>query len=386
MANHYYSPQARTWTAMKPHTICIDARFYHTGTGVARYLKGLITHLAAIDTTNHYTVIVRQESVESLKSTLPANWHVAGLEIAHYSLSEQSTLLSYLNQHKFDLVYFTMFNHPILYRGKSIVMIHDLIMHMYPPRPLWHPRTWAYRFMMWHAAHWSDAIITNSQTTTADVVKYLNVPATKCHTIHLAVEDSFKPANKGEVAKTTKKYGITKPYLFFVNAWRPHKGLPELVEAFVKLNRSDLQLVIGGKPNPNFPDVKAVVESAQKSNPNIVTPGFIDDTDLPVLYSGAELYVNPSHYEGFGFGILEAMACGTPVLSADNACLKEVGGNAAIYFKTKSATDLETKMDELLNNPPKRSALVKLGHDRVNNFSFRKMAAQTLDLFNKVLE
>jgi glycosyltransferase involved in cell wall biosynthesis len=240
--------------------------------------------------------------------------------------------------------------------------------------------------MMWHAAQWSRAIITNSQTTTNDVIKYLGVPAAKCHTIHLAVEDSFKPATSEQIKAIKAKYKITKPYLFFVNAWRPHKGLPELAQAFTHLKRDDVQLVLGGKPNPAFPDVEQAVVTAQKTNPNIVTTGFIDDADLPVLYSGAEVYINPSHYEGFGLGLLEAMACGAPVIAADNACMQEIGGNAATYFKTGDTNNLAANIQKVLDDKTSRETFIKKGFARIKAFSFNRMAQQTLDVFKQVLK
>lgn len=364
--------------------ICIDARFYHTGTGIARYLKNFLQELPKADPNTVYTIIVRPESAMELKKTSPKHWDIVGLDIPHYSLAEQTVFLSYLNRKKFDLVYFTMFNHPLLYRGKCIVMIHDLIMHMYPPRPLWHPRTWVYRLVMSHAARASDAIITNSQTTTRDVVKWLNVPVSKCHTIYLAVEDSFKPAVAEAVVAAKTKFGITKPYLFFLNAWRPHKGLTELVAAFSKINQArDIQLVIGGKSDPRFPEIIEAVH--QRKSADTIVLGFITDEELVALLTGSLLYVNPSHYEGFGFGLLEAMACGAPVLAADNACFKEIGGDAVAYFATKSADDLASKLTNIIDDNNRRKELKTRGFKHVKNFSFSNMAQQTLALFNKIL-
>ncbi len=367
--------------------ICIDARFYHTGTGVARYIKNLLKELKSLDTENEYTIVVRPESVEELEKDKPKNWTITGLDIVHYSFGEQTTFLFWLNKQKFDLVYFTMFNHPILYRGKSIVMIHDLIMHMYPPRPWWHPRTLVYKYVMWHAAQWSNAIINNSETTKNDVVKHLNVPASKCHVTLLAVEDSFQPVTNKETLDAVKaKFGITKPFLFFLNAWRPHKGLPELVQAFASITKDhDVELVLGGKPDKKFPDVIAAVDTVKQSTDGILTPGFISDDEMKALMSSTELYINPSHYEGFGFGVLEAMACGAPVLAADNPCLKEVGSDASNYFKTKSATDLAKQADTLLKDKSLRDALQKKGFERVSDFSFKRMTEQTLAVFKKTI-
>ncbi|HEY1074532.1 MAG TPA: glycosyltransferase family 1 protein [Patescibacteria group bacterium] len=369
--------------------ICIDARFYSTGTGVARYIKALLHQLQRLDTENEYTVILKPESmVEWNSQPHPKNWRVKTLDIVHYSVYEQTKLLSYLNKEKFDLVYFTMFNHPIFYRGKRVIMIFDLIMHFYPPRPLWHPRTWAYRYMMWHAAHWAHRVLNDSQSAKDDVIKHLHVPAKKCTVTLLAVEDKFQPEhNVKRFDELKSKFGLTKPFLFYVNAWRPHKGLPELVEAFLEVKKNhDIQLLISGKPNPSFPEVIESVTHGQAQTSDIITPGFISDEDVISLYSMAEAYINPSHYEGFGLGPLEAMASGCPVISAKNSSIPEAVGDAGLYYKTGDSHDLAKKIDTLLADKKLKEELRDKGLAHVKTFSFEKMAQQTLMVFDEVLK
>lgn len=372
-----------------PKRICIDARFYRKATaGVGRYTRGFIHALQKIDKVNDYTVILTPtDYAEWPKETTPPNWQVKVMDIVHYSFAEQTQLLTYLNQEKFDLVYFTMFNHPLFYRGKRMVMIHDLIMHFYPPRPLWHPRTWAYRYMMHHAAHWSEKIINNSENTKRDVIKFLHVPEEKCVVALLAVEPEFKPQhNEKHFAELREKYGLTKPFIFFVNAWRPHKGLPELVKAFLSIKKDhDVQLLVAGQPNKSFPDVETSVRNAQKETRDIITPGFISDEDMVTLYSMAELYVNPTHYEGFGLGILEAMSCGCPVVTADNSCLPEVAGDAACYFKTKDTDDLARAIRDMLDDPQLRKDLRQKGFEQAKKFSYEKTAEETRAVFEEIL-
>ncbi len=374
---------------MTPRRICLDARFYRASTaGVGRYTRGLIHALQKIDRVNHYTVILTPaDYAEWPKTAMPANWRVKILNIVHYSLGEQTRLLKYLNDEKFDLVHFTMFNHPIAYRRPYVVTIHDLIMHYYPPRALWHPRTWLYRFVMWQAAHGARAIIAPSQSSRRDVAKMLHVAADKIVVTPEAVEPEFRPvADARRFAKIKKNLGLTKPFLFYMNAWRAHKGIPEMIDAFLAIKSThDVQLLIAGKPNPAFPAIVAAVQRGQGRSKDILTPGFISDEDAIALYSMAAAFVVPTHYEGFGLPPLEAMACGCPVVSARNSSLPEVLGDAAIFFRTGDVADLSRALDLVLSDPQIQRRLRRLGLAQAQRFSFAQMAQETLSVYSSLL-
>ncbi len=370
--------------------IAIDARFYRKSTaGVGRYTRGLVHHLQPLDSANDYTIILTPDDYKEWpKESQPSNWTVKVLDIVHYSLGEQTQLLSYLNQEKFDLVHFTMFNHPLLYRGKFVVTIHDLTMTLFPLRPLWHPRTWAYRYTMQHAATKAQKVIAPSLSTKNDIITHLHTPENKIVLTYEAVEPEFQPQNDAKTfALVREKFGITKPFILFVNAWRPHKGLPELIEAFLKAKvDADIQLVVAGKPNASFPSVIEAVEAAKKKTPDIITPGFIDDEDMINLYNMTAGFVFSSHYEGFGLGLAEALACGSPTISADNSSLPEVGGEASLYYPTGNTDALAQAIVRLTKDPALQQSLRQKGLERSKQFSFDKMAQETLTAYQSVLQ
>lgn len=376
-------------TSAAPKRICIDARFYRKSTaGVGRYTRGLIHHLQQVDTTNQYTVILTPaDFAEWPKDTTPPNWHVEVLDIPHYSLAEQTKLLRYLNSQHFDLVHFTMFNHPIAYRKPFVVTIHDLTMTIFPLRPLWHPRTWAYRFVMWHAARAAKRVIAPSQATAHDVHAMLGVPKEKIVVTFEAVEAEFKPVTDAKrLAAVKKKFGITKPFIFFLNAWRPHKGLPELVAAFQTVKQShDIQLLAGGKPNPSFPEVIAAVDAGKQATGEVIAPGFVSDDDMIALYSMATVFVFPSHYEGFGIPALEALACGCPTIAARNSSIPEAVGEAGIFFKTGDAADLARAIKMVISNPKLQAELKQKGLAQAKKFSLLKMATETRAAYDAAL-
>ncbi len=369
--------------------IAIDARFYRKSTaGVGRYTRGLIHHLQGLDQSHHYTVILTPDDFKEWpKEPALPNWEVKVLDIVHYTKGEQTKLLRYLNEQKFDLVHFTMFNHPLLYKGKFVVTIHDLTMTLFPLRPVWHPRTWAYRYTMQHAASAAKKIIVPSLSTKNDVHRLLGAAEDKIVLTYEAVEPEFQPQpDLQKRADTEQKFGITKPFVFFVNAWRPHKGLPELVAAFLKAKEEiDIQLVVAGKPNASFPDVIEAVEGAKKKTPDVITPGFIDDADMITLYSAASAFAFSSHYEGFGLGALEALACGAPTISADNSSLPEVVGDAAILYPTGDIEALAQAIVRLTKDPALQEEFRQKGIARAKAFSFDKMAQETLAVYQSLL-
>jgi glycosyltransferase involved in cell wall biosynthesis len=374
---------------IKSKRICIDARFYRKSTaGVGRYTRGLIHHLQKQPSSHQYTVILTPEDyAEWPKDKKYKNWATKVLNIPIYSRPEQVDLLSYLSKEQFDLVHFTMFNHPLRYKGEFVVTIHDLTMSLFPLRPRWHYRTWAYRYVMWHAAQASAKVIVPSQATAKDITTQLKIPKDKITVTYEAVEPEFQPEkDQTRFNQLRKKYGIMKPFLFFVNTWRPHKGLPDLIQAYETVkSKHDIQLLISGKPNPSFPQVIQAVEEAKHHIGDILTPGFIPDRDIISLYSMAKAFVFPSHYEGFGLGALEAITCGCPTISAKNSSLLEVLGDAALFYETGNIRELAKSIDQVITDEKLRDELKKKGFERAKKFSFDTMALETLAVYDEQL-
>ncbi len=366
--------------------IVLDARLYRRSTaGIGRYSRELIKELAAIDDHNHYTVLLTPDDAAEW-ATYSANFKKMVVPIKHFSLAEQFQLPGILDSLKPDLVHFLNFNHPLLYKGKFIATIHDLTMNFFPTGRQKLPiLRQAYLMVMKHAAIAANAVIVPTQTVKDDVVRsYGALP----QTIHVTYEGVEQPA--GAVAKPKADYfkqiGITKPYILFVSQWRPHKGLGVLVEAFAKIRQQhDVQLVITGKANPSFPEIPALIE-ASSERAHIVTPGFVDDQMLEALYAGANLFVFPSWYEGFGLPPLEAMALGLPVAASNSSVMPEVLGDAAVYFDAHSANDMAQVISSTLANPGLLTQLRQKGPVQAKRYSWRKMAEETLAVYKKVVD
>lgn len=369
--------------------IVIDARIWRKETGgLGRYVRNLVRELVAIDTVNRYTIIITPADEAQYDVTAP-NFTKCVVDIPHYSVAEQRNLPKVIKSLKPDLVHFTHFNHPILYRGPFVVTIHDLIMHLFPSgaqrRSL--IRKLAYRKVMDDTKR-AKKIIVPSLSTKNDLVSMLNFPADKIVVTPEGSEGAFRTHSETEKKAIRQKLGLPERYVLFVSRWEKYKGLLALVEAFERLSKNDpeLALVITGKPAKQNPEVGEFIYQKQKNGLKIITPGFIADEDLAPLYSAASVYVHPSWYEGFGIMILEAFSSGVPVVTSNSSSLPEIVGDAGLLVDPRNVDELCAAIKSILDDPNLAQTLSKRGLERVKSYSWAKMAASTRDIYESLLQ
>lgn len=375
--------------------IGIDCRMYSSKfTGIGRYVFELVRHLARIDTKNHYILFFNEPEFSKFK---PPNERFTKVNAgaAHYSFGEQTIFFYRLMRGKLDLMHFTHFNAPILYKKKSVVTIHDLTLSFFPGNKMRSPfyRS-AYRLTLAASVRNATKVITVSNYTAKDLQKMFSVSEQKIHTIYEGVTEEFvKNTDTDEVETTRKKFNITKPFILYTGVWRSHKNLVGLIKAFEILrtkHKEEVQLVITGRADPLYPEVpRAAHETHYESD--IIFTGMTSEHDLINLYSAARAYCLPSLYEGFGLSPLEAMQCATPVVISRAACLPEIcGDNAenptAIYFNPCDPSDIAEKLATILLNDPLRNQLITNGLAHVKNYSWEKMAQETLEVYNHILK
>ena len=367
--------------------IVIDARFWRKETGgIGRYSRELVKGLLRLKTDDQFIILITPLDKEQFDLK---DQRIKGVvaDIPHYSSAEQFKLPRLLKSFQPDLVHFLNFNQPIFYRGKRITTIHDLTVKKFPvggsqTNPL---KKWGFNLVMKQAAR-SNRLIAISRATKVDIVRDFRIDPERIKIIYESADDRFRPRPEVELADFRERTGLKKPYILFVNQWRPHKGLPELVEAFEKLRADglDYQLVVAGRPNKHFPELeRLIVESQVKAD--IVTPGFIPDEDLPLYYSAASCLAFPSHYEGFGLGVLEGLKSGIPVVASKVSSIPEVAGKAAHFVEPKNPVELAAGLKEVLTNDNYAQDLVKKGLEQAKKFSWDKMAAETYDLYREVV-
>ena len=156
-------------------------------------------------------------------------------------------------------------------------------------------------------------------------------------------------------------------------------------EIFCQKNGYDYKLVLAGQKGYGFDEIKETIRLLDpKINSNIILPGYVAEKDLPHLYAGAELFVFPSLYEGFGLPILEAMACGTAVICSNTSSLPESAGNAALYFNPKKPTEIAKSIEKVVFDQKLQTQLIEKGFRQSDKFSYKKMAEQVLDIISKL--
>lgn len=215
----------------------------------------------------------------------------------------------------------------------------------------------------------ADAFVSISNYSKRELCETLGADASKVTVIHLAADPTF--LNRGETGRAPN--GITKKYIFTIGGSEPRKNVQTIVAAYNKLAttiQNEYQLVIAGGQWHH----KLLKEL--RLNDNIITLGYVSDSDLPLLYSGSSCFVFASTYEGFGFAILEAMACGTPVINATGSSLDEVAGSATLTFKPDNAKQLSNHMEELLGNKNLKKKLISAGYEQNKKFSWKSSTAK----------
>jgi glycosyltransferase involved in cell wall biosynthesis len=304
---------------------------------------------------------------------------LSGYDIAHYQ--------------KFHPYFFSL--RPVK-KTKEILTIHDLIYLIYPRhypsgirgrlRFLWQKRL----------IKRVDAVITISETSKKDIVRFLGIPAEKIDVIHLAPREIFKPtADTSLLYSIEVKYRLPKKFGLYVGDVNYNKNILGLIKAFALLKRSgsdnkDLKLVLVGKAfqDKSLPEVSSIhrcIDDKGLKN-DIKILGYVPDEDLVAIYNLATVYCQPSFYEGFGLPVLEAFAAGCPVVAARTQALVEIAEPAAVFADPKDPKDIAEKISAVLADATFRNQLVETGRVVVKKYSWDKVARETRNVYKKVLK
>lgn len=372
--------------------IGIDCRMYSSRfTGIGRYVYELTHNLFRLDSQNEYVLFFNDPEYDAF---IPPNERITKVRVnaPHYSLSEQVKFLFQLRKQKLDLMHFTHFNAPILYKSPSIVTIHDLTLSFYPGKKMSSPiYRFAYRKTINSAVNNARKVIAVSQNTKKDMQAILKMASQKIHVIYEAANEAFRPIEDDTYKiKLKEKLGIEGPFILYTGVWRSHKNLANLIKAFYILKKEygyDGKLVITGKHDPVYaPDIFRMAETVELGE-EIMFTGMVEELELIALYNAAQVYAFPSLYEGFGLPPLEAMQCGTPVAASNTSCIPEVcGEDNALFFDPQSSHDMADKIFTITSDKAVRERLIQNGLEHVKNFSWEKMTQQTLQLYNEILQ
>lgn len=360
--------------------IAIDARIINSSTG--RYVERLIHYLEKIDTTNTYSILVREKDKEFYTPTNP-NFSIVIADYADYSFAEQLGFLKQLNRLKPDLVHFCMPQQPILYRGLHVTTVHDLsLLKTYNSDKNWlvfHAKQLVGKVVFKIISHTSKKIFVPTKFTQKELEEYSE--AAKGKTML-----TYESADKLYGDKTIPYRHPFKQFLLYVGQQSDYKNIRRLAVTHQQLLKKhpDLGLILVGKLNTSAKKNKAFFE--KHGFKNIIFTDFIEDAQRDWLYENCTAYVFPSLMEGFGLPGLEAMLYGAPVISSNATCLPEVYGKAAHYFNPYNVRSMERSINEVLTDNKLRKTLVRRGYEQVRKYSWERMAKQTLKGYQAALK
>lgn len=316
---------------------------------------------------------------------------------------------------KYDLIHIPHFN-PYLNtfpknidKYKFVVTIHDLIPLLYPNHyvPGFKGKL---RFgQQKRLATKAVAIITDSETSKKDIVRFLEIPQEKIYVTTLAPSSHFrKITNTKRLEEIKGKYKLPEKFVFYVGDINYNKNIPNLIKACKIANISlviagkqaleledlgqDIRDLKGpkdwlrfllGKPHPELAHYEKLLKLVE-NNPKVMRLGFVPDRDIVEIYNLATVYCQPSLYEGFGLPVVEAMACGTPVAASRTQALVELGQDACVYFNYKDPDDMAEKINQGVGDKKLRQKLINRGFEIVKNLSWEKTAKETLDVYQSV--
>lgn len=368
--------------------LAVDGREFVPGrvTGIGRFLRRLLEEIARSRPHLQAVILAKPGTPVPLTATNIRVRRMPERPTLHW---DQLLLPRALRQVGAAAFFSPYYKAPLFAPCPTVVTIHDLIPLTFSAysRGAWWVFAVAFRRWARLLAGRAAAVITDSAHSKRDLERELGMAPDRVHVIPIGVAEEFRPGLATEaVAAVTRRYRIDGPYLLAVGNFLPHKNLPRLVEAYHSLPegvRGRTGLVLAGKPGGHGP--ARPVDPATLRRPGVLLPGFIAPEDLPLLYAGATALVCPSLAEGFGLPVVEAMACGIPVVCGRVGALPEVAGDAAVYVDPSDVASIAAGLRRILEGEPLRRDLASRGLVRAHLYEARKTTARLVDLLEGIV-
>jgi glycosyltransferase involved in cell wall biosynthesis len=359
--------------------IVIDARELRTTSG--RYVERLLHYLQQIDQSHDYIVLLTPKDMPGWQATNPRFVKVL-CSSKEFTFSEQIAMYKQIKNINADLVHFPFVQQPILYRGTVVTTMQDLTTTRFRnPTKQWLIFTikqQVYKAVNRYVARKSKLLITPTKFVQQDVMQFAHIGPGKFTVTYEAADPLPRPAESIQYLQNTK-------FIMYIGRPLPHKNLWRLVEAFRLLRKKDpsLHLVLAGKKDTAYKRIESRI--AAEHIEGVIFTDFVSDASLRWLYEHCRAYIFPSLSEGFGLPGLEAMLHGAPVVSSNATCLPEVYGDAAHYFKPLDVNDIARAITDVLEDERLRKQLIERGHKKAAEYSWKRMAEQTLAVYKKAL-
>lgn len=367
----------------------IDARgaIWYRGTGIGTYTYQLLYNLKKRSDRDNYRPFWPGEEYTGLDITNEEEYSKVETSNEYW---EEFYLPKVIAGEKIDIYHVPQngIGLPKTKKCRQVVTVHDLIPYIYPETV---GKGYLKTFLteMPRVMEESDRIISVSEWSKRDIERIFGYPGEKIDVIFEAPEQVYRPLDKSVCRKfLAEKYGINGDYLLYVGGFSSRKNIKVLIAAFGKILKEvnkPLYLVLPGRRQKEQDYLDALISTFNLTE-QVIFPGFVPVNHLPYFYSGAEIFVYPSYYEGFGLPPLEAMACGTPTIAADASSIPEVVGDGALLFDPNDSLALTQCIYSLLTDGDKLKALGKRGLEHAGKFSWEKTARETVKVYEKMLK
>lgn len=368
---------------------------YEQGAGIGRYVRDLISALARLDKDTNYRLFISGATANDLTHSIGTNftwkptrispkwfarlWHRANLPIPVESFVGRINLF-----HATDFVL-----PPTLPNTKTLLTVHDLSFVRVPETTSPSLKAYLDRVVP-KSVHRANHVLADSQATKDDLIDLYNVESEKITVLLSGIDSRFKPSQQVKLTIQSKYNIPDRPYIFSVGTVQPRKNYARIIQTLAQLRaqKYDIGLVIaGGRGWLDSPIYDTIAETKMSDYVHLI--GFADDEDLPALYTHAECVAFPSLYEGFGYPVLEGMACGTPVVTSNVSSLPEVAGDSALIVDPYDVDEITHAIKRLLDDSALRETLINKGFEQVKSFNWddsaRKLHTIYTDLLNGTL-
>ncbi len=354
--------------------------------GAGNYIVNLTRTLIRVDPTHDYFVFSKPQQVELFAGRGYAQVVQVSLPTRIHRIAWEQTGFPWLiRKYQLDVVHSPHYTLPVFAPCAKVVTFHDMTFFLHPEVHLLYKEIF-FRGIIPLSARRADALIAISQNTRTDIMRILPVNPKKLFTIPIGIEPIFCPATPAKQSEILRKYDLPADFILYVGNLEPRKNLPRLLRAFATLVRRGLphSLVLVGSRGWMDEEIFATLRELNLGH-RVYLPGYIPQADLPIFYSAASVFVYASRYEGFGLPVLEAMACGAPVITSNVASMPEIAGDAGILINPDREEELTDAIARVLTDADLAARLSRAGLERARGFSWERAAKETLAVYDYVV-
>lgn len=362
--------------------------------GMDRVALELIKNLQVLDQENEYFIFVKPDEDNKVISNTK-NFKIVEIEGGPYPIWEQFRLPKAAKAYHCDLLHCTSNTAPIATQIPLITTLHDIIfkegnvLQQLASSASWYQKIGNLyrRLIVNQVVKNSDQLITVSNFEKENIANSYKLLDTKIKTVHNGVNAHFTSViDPDQIVEVRQKYQLPKHYVLHLGNTDPRKNTARVLKAFDKYLKStteDIKLVLVGLDKPKLHEILNHLGLVEELNDKIVLTGYVADSDLPVIFNLSELFLFPSLREGFGIPIIEAMACGVPVITSDTSSMPEVAGDAAYLVDPFSTESIFNGMIKILTNESFKNNLIQKGFQRFSSFSWENAAKSVLEIYQK---